>query len=63
MVDQLAIVNACTNKNFYEYFFLLKIQIVLQAIKLCILDVTLQDVTLELTSPYQSITLTSTPLQ
>ena len=31
--------------------------------KNCILDVTLQDVTLQLTSLYQSITLRSKPLQ
>ena len=51
MLDQWEIVNVCIYKTFYEYFFLLKIQVVFQARKKFILDWTLQDVALQLTDP------------
>ena len=51
LLDQWEIVNVCIYKTFYEYFFLLKIQVVFQARKKFILDWTLQDVALQLTDP------------
>ena len=60
MLDQLATVNVCIYKTFYEYFFSAQDSNSFSSYKKCILNVTLQDVTLQLTGLYQSLTLKST---